>query len=106
MRRPGWRTHKALCRREPSIIESWCSRCLLSQQDALKKSQLEKFNRRFGAGMSTKTDLSETSATDQVAEEGVSDKIRKAQQDTSGIGGHPAGLTPLFFTEMWERFSY
>jgi POT family proton-dependent oligopeptide transporter len=26
--------------------------------------------------------------------------------DTSGIGGHPAGLTTLFFTEMWERFSY
>jgi proton-dependent oligopeptide transporter, POT family len=26
--------------------------------------------------------------------------------DTSGIGGHPRGLTPLFFTEMWERFSY
>jgi POT family proton-dependent oligopeptide transporter len=27
-------------------------------------------------------------------------------QDTSGIGGHPRGLTTLFFTEMWERFSY
>jgi POT family proton-dependent oligopeptide transporter len=26
--------------------------------------------------------------------------------DTSGIGGHPKGLTNLFFTEMWERFSY
>ena len=26
--------------------------------------------------------------------------------DTSGIGGHPAGLTTLFLTEMWERFSY
>jgi proton-dependent oligopeptide transporter, POT family len=26
--------------------------------------------------------------------------------DTSGIGGHPQGLTTLFFTEMWERFSY
>jgi len=26
--------------------------------------------------------------------------------DTSGIGGHPGGLTTLFFTEMWERFSY
>ena len=26
--------------------------------------------------------------------------------DTSGIGGHPVGLTTLFFTEMWERFSY
>jgi POT family proton-dependent oligopeptide transporter len=29
-----------------------------------------------------------------------------SQSDTRGIGGHPAGLTPLFFTEMWERFSY
>ena len=26
--------------------------------------------------------------------------------DTSGIGGHPSGLSTLFFTEMWERFSY
>ncbi|HYP04730.1 MAG TPA: peptide MFS transporter [Bryobacteraceae bacterium] len=26
--------------------------------------------------------------------------------DTRGIGGHPAGLTTLFLTEMWERFSY
>ncbi len=23
-----------------------------------------------------------------------------------GIAGHPKGLTPLFFTELWERFSY
>ncbi|HEY2931580.1 MAG TPA: peptide MFS transporter [Acidobacteriota bacterium] len=29
-----------------------------------------------------------------------------APVDTSGIGGHPGGLTTLFFTEMWERFSY
>ena len=26
--------------------------------------------------------------------------------DRAGIGGHPAGLTTLFLTEMWERFSY
>jgi proton-dependent oligopeptide transporter, POT family len=26
--------------------------------------------------------------------------------DTGGIAGHPRGLTTLFFTEMWERFSY
>lgn len=26
--------------------------------------------------------------------------------DTSGIGGHPKGLSTLFLTEMWERFSY
>jgi POT family proton-dependent oligopeptide transporter len=26
--------------------------------------------------------------------------------DTSGIAGHPRGLMTLFFTEMWERFSY
>jgi POT family proton-dependent oligopeptide transporter len=30
----------------------------------------------------------------------------KLQHDTSGIGGHPKGLTTLFFTELWERFSY
>lgn len=26
--------------------------------------------------------------------------------DTSGFNGHPRGLTTLFFTELWERFSY
>lgn len=26
--------------------------------------------------------------------------------DTGGLGGHPKGMTTLFFTEMWERFSY
>jgi len=26
--------------------------------------------------------------------------------DASGLGGHPKGLTTLFFTELWERFSY
>jgi POT family proton-dependent oligopeptide transporter len=26
--------------------------------------------------------------------------------DTTGIGGHPRGLPTLFFTELWERFSY
>jgi POT family proton-dependent oligopeptide transporter len=26
--------------------------------------------------------------------------------ETGGIGGHPRGLNVLFFTELWERFSY
>jgi POT family proton-dependent oligopeptide transporter len=26
--------------------------------------------------------------------------------DTHGFAGHPSGLATLFFTEMWERFSY
>ncbi|MFI5183092.1 MAG: peptide MFS transporter [Vicinamibacteria bacterium] len=30
----------------------------------------------------------------------------EAVPDTSGIAGHPKGLSTLFFTEMWERFSY
>jgi proton-dependent oligopeptide transporter, POT family len=30
----------------------------------------------------------------------------EASLDRSGIGGHPRGLTTLFFTEVWERFSY
>ncbi|HVF48971.1 MAG TPA: peptide MFS transporter [Pyrinomonadaceae bacterium] len=29
-----------------------------------------------------------------------------AATDNEGIGGHPKGLTTLFFTELWERFSY
>src|SRR5262245_24011085 len=27
-------------------------------------------------------------------------------EDASGWAGHPRGLSTLFFTEMWERFSY
>src|SRR5262245_7462878 len=29
-----------------------------------------------------------------------------AAADRGGIAGHPRGLTTLFFTELWERFSY
>ena len=29
-----------------------------------------------------------------------------AVEDRAGIAGHPRGLSTLFFTEMWERFSY
>ena len=29
-----------------------------------------------------------------------------AFHEMGGFGGHPRGLTTLFFTEMWERFSY
>ncbi len=29
-----------------------------------------------------------------------------AELDRSGIAGHPRGLTTLFLTEFWERFSY
>lgn len=32
--------------------------------------------------------------------------VLDSSKDTSGIGGHPSGLTTLFYTEMWERFSY
>lgn len=30
----------------------------------------------------------------------------ESRPERTGLGGHPAGLTTLFFTEMWERFSY
>src|SRR4051812_15267992 len=29
-----------------------------------------------------------------------------ADSARGGLGGHPRGLRTLFFTEMWERFSY
>ena len=29
-----------------------------------------------------------------------------AQGNDTGFFGHPRGLSTLFFTEMWERFSY
>jgi POT family proton-dependent oligopeptide transporter len=32
--------------------------------------------------------------------------IHAREIEPKAIGGHPAGLTTLFFTEMWERFSY
>jgi POT family proton-dependent oligopeptide transporter len=31
---------------------------------------------------------------------------RGDRMDTGGLGGHPRGLTTLFLTEMWERFSF
>ncbi|HEX8355695.1 MAG TPA: peptide MFS transporter [Pyrinomonadaceae bacterium] len=33
-------------------------------------------------------------------------EVVEAAQDAGGLGGHPRGLTTLFFTELWERFSY
>lgn len=36
----------------------------------------------------------------------VETPLTNSSADSSGIGGQPAGLTTLFFTEMWERFSY
>ncbi len=29
-----------------------------------------------------------------------------SMSDSAGLWGHPQGLTTLFFTELWERFSY
>jgi POT family proton-dependent oligopeptide transporter len=33
-------------------------------------------------------------------------EIDTAAVDRSGLAGHPKGLGPLFFIELWERFSY
>jgi proton-dependent oligopeptide transporter, POT family len=43
--------------------------------------------------------MSQTTLTTDVEE-------ARADQLDSGFFGHPKGLGPLFFTEMWERFSY
>src|SRR5215217_2803534 len=32
--------------------------------------------------------------------------IRATPAESRGFFGHPVGLSTLFFTEMWERFSY
>src|SRR2546428_1213202 len=40
----------------------------------------------------------------QVTEAAV--QVPEARLDTGGWRGHPRGLTTLFSTEMWERFSY
>src|SRR5271154_5663060 len=36
----------------------------------------------------------------------VSEQSSSIPQPQSGMRGHPHGLQTLFFTEMWERFSY
>jgi POT family proton-dependent oligopeptide transporter len=33
-------------------------------------------------------------------------KVAEVESSRSGMGGQPSGLMTLFFTEMWERFSY
>jgi POT family proton-dependent oligopeptide transporter len=33
-------------------------------------------------------------------------RVQAAPADDTGFFGHPRGLATLFFTEMWERFSY
>ena len=38
--------------------------------------------------------------------DGTTDVSPALTKDTGGIAGHPRGLTTLFFTEMWERFSF
>jgi POT family proton-dependent oligopeptide transporter len=55
--------------------------------------------------MATRTDPAEVAvATDRPADP----RLLAADQalDRGGLAGHPRGLTTLFFTEMWERFSY
>ena len=37
----------------------------------------------------------------------MSEKLEDdAHVSDGGFVGHPKGLAPLFFTELWERFSY
>ena len=36
----------------------------------------------------------------------VAESSIKGFADTGGLAGHPRGLSTLFFTEMWERFSF
>ena len=43
---------------------------------------------------------------DSVAPTVAADLAPAVPYDTSGLAGHPSGLTTLFLTEMWERLSY
>ena len=43
---------------------------------------------------------------DDLSPSGKEQEPSGSSKDRSGIGGHPSGLTTLFLTEMWERFSY
>lgn len=42
----------------------------------------------------------------QVSDNKFSEELRKEGIDGSMVLGHPSGLFVLFFTEMWERFSF
>lgn len=42
----------------------------------------------------------------QISDNNFSDELRKEGIDGSMVFGHPSGLFVLFFTEMWERFSF
>src|SRR5204862_4609672 len=59
----------------------------------------------YALGMVTLKDPAAVAvATDRPASERV--LPTPEVMDRSGLAGHPRGLTTLFFTEMWERFSY
>jgi POT family proton-dependent oligopeptide transporter len=47
-----------------------------------------------------------TTDTGDWSQSGEGQERRESAKDRASIGGHPAGLTTLFLTEMWERFSY
>ena len=42
----------------------------------------------------------------QVSDNSFSEELKKQGVDGSMVLGHPSGLFVLFFTEMWERFSF
>ena len=43
---------------------------------------------------------------DQSKDLALTRHLEKQGADTKTVLGHPASLFVLFFTEMWERFSY
>ncbi len=49
--------------------------------------------------------IAQTDTADS-SQSGESQEPAQSDRESVGIGGHPAGLTTLFLTEMWERFSY
>jgi len=42
----------------------------------------------------------------QVKDDALATHLHQLQVENILVKGHPAGLFVLFFTEMWERFSY
>ena len=48
--------------------------------------------------------MSDATSTTELDEANQANQANGA--DVSGFAGHPRGLGPLFFTELWERFSY
>jgi proton-dependent oligopeptide transporter, POT family len=60
----------------------------------------------FRPGLTVNAGLTKRLMSATTTPNNAADSAFDSTLDNTGSGGHPRGLTTLFFTEMWERFSY